>query len=564
MTTTSISKAKRGKRLLSLRRPDIWTLMSLLLAALLALFLVYPIWGVLKQSVLGDNGELTLGQFGKFFGRYYYSQTIIHSLIVSIATTVVSLVLGIPFAYFYTYYRLRGAKLLFTGAVLSCMSAPFIGAYAWVLLFGRHGIGTRIIETVLPVKIGSIYGFHGIVLTLSLKLFPLVAIYMNSAFRSVDRSFLEAASLMGSTGLRRIRQVTMRLTVPTLLAASLLVFMRAFSDFGTPLVIGESYKTFPVEIYEQYVGEIGVNHKFASAIGMVGVLVTAAIFLFQRYSAKKFSFSLKPSRAVEKRRATGLGGVVIYAYMYLLIALAMLPQLYIVYLSFRNNHQSLFLPGYSLESYREAASHLLTRSIYNTIILAAASLAIIILVSLVLSYLVVRRPNSLNSTIDTISMMPYIMPGAVIGIGLVLSFNSPPIAITGTLLIMVIALVVRRMPYTLRSATATLMHIPPSVEEAARSLKASKLKAFGRITAPMMASGIASGAILSFVSIVTEMSSAIILYNNQTITLTMSAYVAITRGNFGQAAAFSAILTVVTTIILGVYLKITPEEKVTM
>jgi iron(III) transport system permease protein len=175
-----------------------------------------------------------------------------------------------------------------------------------------------------------------------------------------------------------------------------------------------------------------------------------------------------------------------------------------------------------------------------------------------------RRSNAVNNFIDTMAMIPYILPGAVIGIGLVVAFNKQPLALTGTAAIMILALVIRRMPYTIRSATATLMHIPMSMEEAARSLGASKFKTFRAITVPMMANGITSGAILSFVAIVTEMSAGIILYNNQTITLTMSAYVAITRGNYGLACAFATVLTVLTAIVLLVYLRFTREEDVKM
>ena len=128
--------------------------------------------------------------------------------------------------------------------------------------------------------------------------------------------------------------------------------------------------------------------------------------------------------------------------------------------------------------------------------------------------------------------------------------------------IMIMALVIRRMPYTIRSATATLQNIPISTEEASISLGASKLKTFIKVTAPMMGNGIMSGAILSWVAIVTELSSAIILYNNRNITLTMSAYVAISRGNYGLASAFSAILTVLTALSLLLYLAITKSEDI--
>lgn len=183
---------------------------------------------------------------------------------------------------------------------------------------------------------------------------------------------------------------------------------------------------------------------------------------------------------------------------------------------------------------------------------------------ILVAYLVVRRTSFWNNTIDTLSMLPYIMPGSVIGIALVIAFGSKPLALTGTLTIMIISLVIRRMPYTIRSATATLMQIPLSVEEAAISLGASKMKTFFKVTVPMMSNGILSGAILSWVSIVTELSSAIILYNNKTITLTMSAYVAINRGNYGLAAAFSAVLTIITVISLLIYMKVSKTEDIAL
>lgn len=545
-------------------RKDIWVLVTIGMLLIFGVFLVYPLWGVLKESAVADDGSITFEHFVRFFDKSYYFGTILNSFVVSIAVTLVSLLIGIPFSYFYTYFRLRGARFLFIGAVLSCMSAPFIGAYAWILLMGRGGLVTTILESVLPFDVGSIYGFGGIVFVLSLKLFPLVVVYMNGAFRSIDSSLLEAAAMMGSTGIKRVWQVMIRLTMPTVLAASLLVFMRAFADFGTPLLIGEGYRTFTVEIYNQYLGETGQNHNFAAAIGVIGVIVTAAVFLVQKFATSKFNFSIKSSSPVRRKRPRGLGGVLMYAYMYIVVGLGLLPQLYIIYLSFRNSNSVLFLPGYSLDNYEMAVSRLLWRSTWNTLWFGFASLAIIILLSILISYLVVRRANMVNNFIDTLSMIPYILPGAVIGIGLVIAFNKPPMALTGTAAIMIIALVIRRMPYTIRSATATLMHIPISAEEAARSLGASKLKTFFRVTTPMMATGITSGAILSFVSIVTEMSSAIILYNNKTITLTMSAYVAISRGNYGLACAFSAILTVLTAVILIVYLRFTREEDIKM
>ena len=539
-----------------------WSGVTVIFLVLFVLFLIYPLLGILQQSVISKEGEFTLQEFTKFFSQAYYSKTILNSFKVSIAITAVTLLLGIPFSYFYSFYHLKGSKFLFVVGILCCMSAPFIGAYSWILLLGRSGVVTVFLKNAFGIQLGSIYGFGGILFVQAMKLFPLVFIYMNGAFKNIDNTLMEASANMGCVGIKRFFQVVMNLSMPTILAAALLVFMRAFADFGTPLLIGEGYRTFPVEIYNQYLGENGTDHNFAAAISVIAVVVTALVFFVQKWATSKYSFSINALHPIEKKKPTGIKGALMYLYTYGLVIISFIPQVYIIYLSFRNCDQAVFKPGYSLANYQLAVKRLLVRSVKNTMFLGVGSLAVIILFAILIAYLVVRRSSVLNNAIDTLAMLPYIMPGSVIGIAMVIAFGKPPLALTGTALIMLISFVIRRMPYTIRSATATLMQIPMSIEEASISLGASKLKTFAKITVPMMSNGIISGAILSWVSIVTELSSSIILYNNKNITLTMSAYVAISRGNYGLACAFSAILTVLTAISLLVYLWVSKSEDI--
>ena len=546
----------------SKKKFEVWTLVSIALLALFLLFLVYPLLGLLKQSVFNSEGVFSLENFERFFTYVdgYYLKPIGNSMKVTVCTTVISLLLGIPIAYFYSFYKLKGAKLLFVLSVLCSMSAPFIGAYSWILLMGRNGVITNFLEAMLGIEVANIYGFKGILLVQSLKFFPLVFIYMNGAFKNIDNTLMEASANMGCTGVRRLFKVVLALSMPTILAAALMVFMQAFADFGTPMVMGEGFPTFPVMIYNAYLGEGGVDRNFAASLAVIAVLITAVIFFLQKWGTSKFKFSMNALHPVEKKECRGISGFLMHAYCYILVAVAFLPQLYIIYLSFCNYKGAIRREGYGIENYRQAAGKLLGRSIQNTALLGILALAIIVVVAVLIAYLVVRRSSVLNNAIDTISMLPYIMPGAVVGLGLLLAFDSEPLALTGTFTIMVISFVIRRLPYTIRSATATLMQISLSIEEAAISLGASKAKTFVKITVPMMANGILSGAILSWVAIVTEMSSSIILYSNRSITLTMSTYLAILRGNDGMAAAFATVLTVVTTISLLLYLKISKSE----
>ncbi len=543
------------------RKFEVWSAISIALLLAFLLFFLYPLCTLLKQAFTTKESGFTLDNFVKFFSKPYYYNTILNSFKVSVAVTLVSLFVGIVFSYFYSFYRLKGEKFLLIASILCCMSAPFIGAYSWILLMGRSGDLTRLLKA-LGLPAGSIYGFGGILLVQATKLYPLVLIYMNGMFSNLDNSLMEASANLGCSGLKRFWKVILRLSMPTVLAAALLVFMRAFADFGTPLLIGEGYRTFTVEIYKQFLSETGSDYGFASAISVIAIVLTAAIFLLQKYATKKFSFTMNALHPVEKKAPKGLGGVLMHVFCYGVVAVSLLPQIYIIYVSFRNSKMGVFQKGYSLANYRAALDKLLLRATGNTVLVGVIALAAIVLLAIMISYLVVRRPNFINHSIDTISMMPYIMPGSVIAIALVIGFGKKPLVLTGTLAIMIIAVIIRRLPYTTRSATATLIQIPLSVEEASISLGASKMKTFFKVTVPMMSSGIISGAILSWVSIVTEVSSAAILYNNRSITLTVGTYAAVSRGNFGEAAAFAAVTTVLTALSLFLYMRLNRGKEI--
>lgn len=198
------------------------------------------------------------------------------------------------------------------------------------------------------------------------------------------------------------------------------------------------------------------------------------------------------------------------------------------------------MEGYSLNSYVYALDKY-ARAIPNTFYIGLVSLASVIFLAVLISYLAVRRANPLNKTIDICSMLPYIMPGSVVGI----------------------ALIIRRIPYTIRSSIAPLQQIPLSVEEASISLGTSKMKTFFVITVPMMANGILSGAILSWITIMTELSTGIILYTNKTMIMTMAIYNFVSRTSYGYAAAFSSILTLTTILSLLLFLKISRNKEIT-
>ena len=543
---------------------DIWSTITVVVFVLYALFLLYPLFSLLISSIKDpSSGGFSLMYFQRFFERSYYTEALFNSFKVTAAVTFFSALVAVPLAYIMTTVKIKGAVLVTTLIVISSVSPPFIGAYSWILLLGRNGVITNFFNDYLGIAIPDIYGFSGISLVLILQLFPLVYIYTMGALKSVDNSLIEASESMNCTGLQKMYKIIVPLIIPTLLAGSLLVFMRALSDFGTPMLIGEGYRTVPVLIFNEFISEVGGDAGFAAAISVIVVVIATLVFLLQKYISKKKSFTMSALNPIEPKKASGLVNFFAHAFVYGVTAIALLPRIYVIYTSFLKTQGTMFIREFSIESYTVAFTRL-GSSIQITFMLAIAAMVIIVIASVLIAYITVRRPNKLNDSLDTITMFPFIVPGSILGIALLASFNSHPLLLSGTAAIMIISFAIRRLPYTIRSSAAILNQVSKTVEEASISLGASNIKTFFKITLPMMASGVIAGAILSWINIFSELSTSIILYTGQTRTMSIAIYTEVLRGNYGTAAALSTILTLVTVISLLIFFKVSGKREITM
>jgi len=543
---------------------DIWSPITLGLVGLYGVFLIFPLVNLLTQALIDkETGNITLAYFIKFFSTPYYFNTLLNSFKVVTVVTALTIIVATPLAYIFSRYEIKGKGFLRVLIILSSMSAPFIGAYSWILLLGRSGVISLFFRNTLGITIPNIYGFTGILIVLTLQLYPLIFLYVSGALKNVDNSLLEASENLGCSGIQRFFKIIIPLIAPTLMAGGLLVFMRALADFGTPMLIGEGYRTFPVTIFNEFISEIGGDDGFASAISIVAIIITSLVFLIQRYLATRKAFTMTLLNRIRPVETKGLKRILIHIYSYTLVGISIMPQFYIFYTSFKNTQGLTFAPGYSFQSYFDAFDKV-GKAISNTIVIPAVSLVFIIFLAVLLAYITVRRSGPISSALDSISMVPYIIPGSVVGIALLIAFNKPPIILSGTMIIMVIGLIIRRLPYTIRSSVAILQQISIDIEDAALSLGSSKMNTFYKITMPMMAAGIISGGILSWITMISELSTAILLYTARTRTLTVEIYTQIIRGNYGIAAALSTILAILTIISLLIFNRVSREGDLTM
>jgi len=543
---------------------DFWFFVLVLSIGLVVLFLVYPLGSLLVTGFQDvRTKEFTTGHFERFFGTRFFYMTLRRSMNVSIAATIFSVILGITMAYLTSMFKIRAKKFVDILIIISMLSPPFLGSYSWILMAGRAGIFTRFFRDNFGITIPSIYGFGGIVLVMTLSGFPLIFLLARGALRKVDASVVEASESLGCTPFKKALTVVFPLVTPTIFAAAVLVFIDAFTDFGTPLLLGQGYMVMPLLVFNQFMGDMGGNQYFASAMALIMVIIITILFVVQKYVVNRKSYAMNSLNPIQPVKLKGPKNFIAHGIVYLVTLIASLPQIVVIITSFRATRGPIFVSGFSLDSYT-GIFRTLGPAIRNTYMYSIYAIILILLFGMLFAYLSVRRKSFLTNVLDTVAMLPFVIPGSVIGIILILSFNRQPLMMIGTAQIMVLAFVIRRLPYTLRSSSAILHQISPSMEEAAISLGDSPMKAFFKVTAIMMMPGVISGAILSWITIINELSSTILLFTTRTRTMTVAIFHEIMRGGFGAAAALATILTVTTIISLLVFFKITGKAELSM
>ncbi|MBM7599190.1 iron(III) transport system permease protein [Virgibacillus halotolerans] len=543
-----------------------WNGLTIIILVFFAVFIIFPLFLVLKKSMIDtQTGEFTFTYISKFFERKFYWVTLMNSFKVTVVSTFLSVAIGLPIAYLMRRVKVKGSKIIEILIIISYISPPFIGAYAWIQLLGRSGVITSFFNNTLGLEFEGIYGFSGIVLVLTLQSFPLIYIYISGALKNLDNSLNEAAESLGYSNIQRFFKIIIPLIIPTILASSLLVFMRVIADFGTPMLIGEGYRTIPVLIYTQFMSEVGGDDGFAAALCAIFIVVTLVLFLIQRMVARHYSYSMSALKPMITEKSTGMKNILSHGFVYLTVLLAILPQLVVIFTSFlKTEGGQVYTGGFSFDNYKNILFGKNLSVILNTYKMGLMAIIIIIVFGILIAYLTVRKRNVITSILDTISMFPFIIPGSVLGIAFLFAFSDKPLAWSGTAFIMVMSFAIRRMPYTIRSSTAIIGQISPSIEEAAISLGASETKTFVKVMVPMMMPGVMAGAIMSWITVISELSSSIILYTNNTQTLTVSVYTEVIRGNYGNASAYSTILTLTSIISLLVFFKLTGKKEVSV
>ncbi len=364
---------------------------------------------------------------------------------------------------------------------------------------------------------------------------------MVAAFKVTDASLEEASRNMGAKGWLTFITVTFPLALPGMLSTMLVIFAVSFSDFGTPIILAPNdLNLIVVDAYREISGFF--NWGGAAILTVIMIAVAGVVYWLQNYLLKGKNYDILSGKPKEiKLNDNKALTIPLAIFSSLVVLLPILALATIILQSLATTWGKDPLPsGYTLEHYRTIFTSSLG-NIQNSLILAGGALILSVIISVFVSYFVVRHRST---TLDFMTTIPLIVPGIAFGIALIQTFNTAPLQLTGTALILIIAYSIRRLPYMVRSTVGTMRAIKQDIEEAAVSLGASTLTAATTVVGPLMLPGIAAGSILVFVTVIKETSISILMAPASWAPMSLAIFQNVLRAEYYSAAAMSVILVV--------------------
>ncbi|MCK0470117.1 iron ABC transporter permease [Halalkalibacter sp. APA_J-10(15)] len=523
-------------------QPLLLLLVVLIMLSLIT-FIAFPLFKIFITSFISE-GRFSLVGYERVLSGGELFQSLVNSLVLALIVATLSTVIAYFFAYTFAYIAVPFKKMFNGIAILPLISPPFVIALSAILLFGRGGF---ISEMIFGMERANIYGLHGLILVQTLSFFPVGFLVLSGLLRSISPALEEASDNLGASRWKTFTKVTLPLSIPGIGNAYLLVFIQSMADFGNPMTIGGNYNTVAREIYLQAVGSY--NMQAGAALAMLLLTITLIVFSIQKFWVGKKSYVTvtgKPTsgrKMVEKGKLRTfmistcyfLSGTVLL--FYILVPIGSFIKLWGIDNSF------------TLDHYRFVFS-IGQKAIVDTFQLSLIATPIGGLIAMIIAFLIIRKRFAGKKAMESISMLAIAIPGTVIGISYILSFNTAPLAITGTAFIIIAAFIIRSMPIGIRSGITALQQIDPSIEEASMNLGASGRKTFFSIVLPLIQPAFFSALIYTFVKSMTAMSAVIFLVSAKYNLITASILSQVESGRIGVASAYSTLLIIIMVISL--------------
>jgi iron(III) transport system permease protein len=490
---------------------------------------VYPLWQVFYRSFL-HQGVFSFHNYHKVFTHPTYYRALLNSVWISLVAAVLCMGLGTVLAFLVVRTDLPYKRSLRTLIVLPYAIPSFFSAIAWIQLLGPQGYLTRFILSVLGWETApwNIYSPGGIVFVLTVHYFVLVFITVAGALERMDASLEEAARASGANTYRIMREITLPLVLPAILAGGLLAFIGSIANFGIPALLGMRARFFVLTTSIYYALAIP---DFPLATALSGMLVLVALIFLalqmwvQRGKDKYTIIGGKSVQPAELKLRSRKAAIFLCTIVFVFL-ISIVPILSMFLTALLKYWGAPLVPGsFTLEHFvyilnLDAGK----RAFVNSFLLAAMAATVTMFVGTIISYMHVKANLKASRVLDFLATMPYAVPHTVIAIAVILAWSRPPVSLYGTLWIILAAYLAIYIPFAVRTTNSTLQQIHDSLEEAARVSGAGLLQRLGDVILPLARPGMIAGWILVFMPGLRELTISILLYAHGTETIGVVVY----------------------------------------
>lgn len=497
-------------------------------ALVLVLLIVYPTIRTLFEPSFDDVASVFTTSRWRIAAR--------NTALITVLSTISAVVVGTVFAYAVTRAQVWGARFFSAMPLLLLVTPPFVGGFAFILLFGRRGLFTH---TLLGLE-GSPYGWHGLWVAQTLTFFPIAFLLMRSAFSRINSTLEHAASSLGASRWQTFTSVTLPLTVPALASSTLFIAISVLSDFGNPMLVGGRFRVLATEVYTQATG--WGNFGTAAVLGFALLIPALILFLLQRALFGRFEH-----RFVTESGRGRVGTVpppsrwvrsVLWIVVFVVSALVIAQYVAIALTALTNIWGVDYALTWQHFAYTTSRANVIGNSVWFAFV--AAVLGTIL--AGVTAFFVGRTNVPFGSQLELVALLPAAIPGTLLGVAFVLAFNGPPFSLGGTAFIVILAMMVSYLPVGFRLFAAAFAQISRSLDESAATLGVSEVRVFANILLPIVTGPAAAAFLFTFIQSVGTMSAVIFLVSFDTPVASVAILNLAEQGHWGRAAALALVL----------------------
>lgn len=565
-TTIGQSRSSLGSRagarvsgaLRGLRRPR--TLIIGVVILIVGYLALVPLFFLLNDTFSGESGP-TFDAFARAYGgNSQAGQMMANSLIFAGGSAVLALVVGTALAYVQVRTDAPFKGLFFAASLVPLIIPGVLYTVAWIFLADpKIGLlNTSLFEPLFGHGIFNVYSLWGMIWVQGLHHMPIAFLLMVAAFRAMDPSLEESALMSGASRTRMLGRITVPLLRPAIISAVLLVFVQALESFEVPALLGlqngiyvfTSRIYFVLRSYPIDYGAAGAYGIGLLAIAILGVAISGWLSRnargYQTVTGK--AFRPRPMRLGRARPFVGAGVVVYF------VVTVVLPVGVLIYASFLKYYRTPSAAAFgstTFDVYRDVLSNpsFLT-ALKNTVLLGVGAATVVMLLSSIASWFVVRSRAPGRRLLDGLAFTPLVIPGLVLGLALLFVYLRVPLPIYGTLLILLIAYCTRYLPYGMRYSGAAMSQMSSELEESAMVSGASWWQSFRRILVPLASSGILAGWVYVLIVSFRELSSTVLLYSPGSETLSILIFEQFQDGNFTAIAAIGMLMVAILVVLV--------------